>query len=628
MAEQEKDKATGVLDDATNTSNPTDVNSTYQTTTVNDTGDTVIKDAYANKDKSGYASAPNTTTEATNSRTGSGLKAAEGTEYSWNTKADERAGLDYESSVLETKSNMLQNRQDLESKGQQFQDQFAMQQYKQNQSIDKVGWTGGYVLDSERQVNYLKQTIQAQMYGQMELQKYGYDTSLAAARLAYDTNRYDLALEYYNTALSRAVSEAEITGYYVSPETNEMLDQYSIASQTLNDPNAKEDEKLRADKILASVYNWFEGHGISKQGVETYNHIIQERTNKMSIEQTLDYINKANKQIDSNTFTKLDANGNAIVGKDGTTIETINFNTVSKEDLLDYIGSSETAKQQYYGYLDTKITGETETQFKTWLISKGLMNKQEDGSYTPKSNTDYASHLYQFLKSSDIYQSLMDSFKDISDEKAKNLQDIYENWDFEIALPDGTSILRTFKELQNEVIDMKNTSGDTKLNDVTEKNEDGTYKNTYSFNKKSISFDGQTSETVKVNDDLIFWSVQADLGNKAYNSEADFKLSNGIGDNYNLELATSHNETLKGINLEEIQETYKRVYGQDIPANTTFVYKGELYVFNRYTQYETVGGTNKPITHENIYRAKGQCKNKAGSKGNYTDLIKRIQENA
>lgn len=628
MAEQEKDKATGVLDDATNTSNPTDVNSTYQTTTVNDTGDTVIKDAYANKDKSGYASTPNTTTDAVDSKTGSGLKAAEGTNYSWETKAEERAKLDYESSVLETKSNMLQNRQDLESKGQQFQDQFAMQQYKQNQSIDKVGWTGGYVLDSERQVNYLKQTIQAQMYGQMELQKYGYDTSLAAARLAYDTNRYDLALEYYNTALSRAVSEAEITGYYVSPETNEMLDQYSIASQTLNDPNAKEDEKLRADKILASVYNWFEGHGISKQGVETYNHIIQERTNKMSIEQTLDYINKANKQIDSNTFTKLDANGNAIVGKDGTTVETINFNTVSKEDLLDYIGSSETAKQQYYGYLDTKITGETETQFKTWLISKGLMNKQEDGSYTPKSNTDYASHLYQFLKSSDIYQSLMDSFKDISDEKAKNLQDIYENWDFEIALPDGTSILRTFKELQNEVIDMKNTSGDTKLSDVTEKNEDGTYKNTYSFNKKSISFDGQTSETVKVNDDLIFWSVQADLGNKAYNSEADFKLSNGIGDNYNLELATSHNETLKGINLEELQETYKRVYGQDMPANTTFVYKGELYVFNRYTQYETVGGTSKPITHENIYRAKGQCKNKAGSKGNYTDLIKRIQENA
>ena len=110
MNEQEKNTATGVLDDATNTSTPTNVNSTYQTTTVNDTGDTVIKDAYANKDKSGYASAPNTTTDAVDSKTGSGLKAAEGTDYSWNTKADERAGLDYKSSVLESKSNMLENR--------------------------------------------------------------------------------------------------------------------------------------------------------------------------------------------------------------------------------------------------------------------------------------------------------------------------------------------------------------------------------------------------------------------------------------------------------------------------------------------------------------------------------------
>ena len=616
MNEQEKNTATAVLDDATNTSTPTDVNSTYQTTTVNDTGDTVIKDAYANKDKSGYASAPNTTTDAVDSKTGSGLKAAEGTSYSWETKAEERAGLDYKSAVLESKSNMLENRQNIESQGQQAQDQFAMKQYTQNQSIDKVGWTGGYVLDSERQVNYLKQTIQAQMYGQMELQKYGYDTSLAAARLAYDTNRYDLALEYYNTALSRAVSEAEITGYYISPETNEMLDQYSIASKTLNDPNAREEDKLRADKILTSVYEWFEGHGISKQGVETYNHIVQERTHKMSVEQTLKYIDTANKQIDSNTFTKLDANGNPIMSKDGTTMETINFNTVSKEDLLDYIGSSDMAKKQYYGYLDTKITGETETQFKTWLISKGLMNKSEDGkTYTPKSNTDYSSQLYQFLKSSDIYQSLVDSFKDIDGDKAKQLQDIYENWDFEIALPDGSSMIKTFNELENEVTSAKNLTTSGSLKDLVNRDENNNYTSNVP-DPKEINIKGNDFKATHYNDaNLIVTDITADVKTNFFKSgakEQDITLSK-LKDAYNLELAESVNSPSLGTDDQRrLEEIAKR--SGNLQQGSIIVYNDTPYVY-----------INNPNDNNNIkgtafVKLKGQC-----GKSGATDLVNDIK---
>ena len=616
MNEQEKNKATGVLDDATNTSTPTDINSTYQTTTVNDTGDTVIKDAYANKDKSGYASAPNTTTDAIDSKTGSGLKAAEGTDYSWNTKADERAGLDYKSSVLESKSNMLENRQNIESQGQQAQDQFAMKQYAQNQSIDKVGWTGGYVLDSERQVNYLKQTIQAQMYGQMELQKYGYDTSLAAARLAYDTNRYDLALEYYNTALSRAVSEAEITGYYVSPETNEMLDQYSMASRTLNDKNAPEEERQRADKILSSVYEWFEGHGISKQGVETYNHIVQERTNKMSVEQTLDYINKANKQIDSNTFTKLDENGNAIIGKDGTTMETINFNTVSKEELLDYISSSEMAKKQYYGYLDTKITGETETQFKTWLISKGLMDKQEDGTYTPKSNIDYSSQLYQFLKSNDIYQSLVDSFKDIDGDKAKQLQNIYENWDFEITLPDGSSMIKTFNELENEVTSAKNLTTSGSLKDLVNKDTNNNYTSDIP-NPKNITIKGNDFKAINYNDaKLIVTDITADISENFFKSgakEQDITLSK-LKDAYNLELAESVNNPSLGTDDQKRLEEIARRSG-NLQQGSIIIYNDVPYVYinNPKDKVSDIKGTA-------FVKLKGQC-----GKSGATDLVNDIK---
>ena len=258
---------------------------------ITDTSSGILENFQDKDDPTKYASTPNTSTKPAKSNTGSGLTAAEGTEYSWNEKAEERAGLDYQSAVLESKSNYLANRQQIESQAQEAQNQYAMKQYSQNQSNEKAGWTGGYILDTDRQVEYLKATIQAQMYGQMELQKYGYDTSLAAARLAYDTNKYDLALEYYNTALSRAVSEAEITGYYVSPETSEMLDEYSIASRILNDETSTQEDKDRANSVLNAVYKWFEDNGISKQGVETYSHIVDERTYKMSLESALEYIN-------------------------------------------------------------------------------------------------------------------------------------------------------------------------------------------------------------------------------------------------------------------------------------------------------------------------------------------------
>ena len=131
-----------------------------------------IKEQYTNDNNtSEYATSPNTTTPTNKSNTGSGIDAALGTEYSWDTKASERANLDYEAAVLESKSNYLTNRQELESQGQQLQQQVDMQKYSQNQSSEKAGWTGGYVLDTERQMEYLKQTIQSQMYGQMELQK-------------------------------------------------------------------------------------------------------------------------------------------------------------------------------------------------------------------------------------------------------------------------------------------------------------------------------------------------------------------------------------------------------------------------------------------------------------------------
>ena len=574
----------------TGTSSPSTTPPVTSDNDITDSSSGIDKNFQDKDDPTKYASAPNTSTKPSKSNTGSGLTAAEGTEYSWNEKAEERAGLDYQSAVLESKSNYLANRQQIESQAQEAQNQFAMKQYSQNQSNEKAGWTGGYILDTDRQVEYLKATIQAQMYGQMELQKYGYDTSLAAARLAYDTNKYDLALEYYNTALSRAVSEAEITGYYVSPETSEMLDEYSIASRILNDETSKQEDKDRAKSVLNAVYKWFKDNGISKEGVETYSHIVEERTYKMSLESALEYINEANKQIDSNTFTKVDADGNISVSDDGTSVETINFNTATTEEILQYITNNEKATQQYYGYLDTKITQQSQDQFYDWLISKNLLTaeKQESGttSYVAKDGVNYETELYSFLKESSVYQSIMEDFNDMSTEDASALRDIYENWDFQIDLPNGTSITTTLNNLKSSTLNSISSSEVTS-GDINQTDEEGNKVNKFPVTESSSIINGHEVTAQKFNNEITFFEISGgnDINNLGYDvkmEEQGFKVSvNGKTDQFlNQEFSLSQKT------LDYIKEAYK--YSKEDAVVTEgdasgmgmhFIYKGEVYTY-------------------------------------------------
>ena len=334
-------------------------------------------DNVGGKEVQRYSPTPETSTDPSKSNTGSGLEAALGTSYSWLDNAEDRANLSYQSDVLNAKAEYLTNRQQIESQGQTGQQQMDMQKYTQNQSADKVGWTGGYVLDQERQMNYLKETIKAQMYGQMELQKYGYDTSLAAARLAYDTNRYDLALEYYNTALSRAVSEAEITGYYVSPEAREMLDEYSLASKVLNTEGVSDEDKLRANKVLESVYQWFEDNGISKNGVETMARQEFIQTLRAAAETKLQYANQDIYGLIGGKFGRVDANGNLLYNDDNTQVQTFDFGSMSATEILEYgISGSDIAKEQVHGYIDNLI----QNDIQSYLDSISTTGTKADGS--------------------------------------------------------------------------------------------------------------------------------------------------------------------------------------------------------------------------------------------------------
>ena len=193
-----------------------------------------------------------------NKNTGAGSAVAEGAEdYQWNKEAEIVARLGYEQEALKAKQEALATHQEFLKQAQQNQVDYAMKQYSANQSIEKAGWTGGYVLDSNRQVDYMRASIAANLYTQAELQRYGYETALAAAVYAYKQNMYELSLEYYDKAVTRALNEAGVTGVYISPEVNHHLAQLAVAEKENN-----------AEKIKA-INNWFTSQGISKQGIKT-----------------------------------------------------------------------------------------------------------------------------------------------------------------------------------------------------------------------------------------------------------------------------------------------------------------------------------------------------------------------
>lgn len=585
----------------------------------------VINNQYANEnDTSQYATSPNTTTVAKDSKTGSGIDAALGTEYSWDTKASERANLDYEAAVLESKSNYLTNRQELESQGQQLQQQADMQKYSQNQSNEKAGWTGGYILDTERQMAYLKQTIQSQMYGQMELQKYGYDTSLAAARLAYDTNKYDLALEYYNTALQRAVTEADITGYYVAPEVTEMLNEYSIASSILNaESGYSDEERERADKVIASVYEWFEANGISKEGVMTMSKYESERDWNQSILDSFEYIDETTHQITGDKFIQYGADGKPVYSEDGTSVNTINFKTMTTEEITEYIKINDICREQFYGYMDNKITGELVTQFEDYCIANKQMTKNEDGTYSPIEGVDYENLVYRYLNSSDSYEKLKEKLGIDDTGMSRDFQHLIENYDFTINLPDGSTLSTTFKELEEGKASVPKLLGN-----MLTKDGDGNYTKTFTTTEdfpSGVKIKGKDTggNTVVVDDkgskvffsDMTAWDDGKDNKDGDWDGESDLAIYSKDGDEFSSErggweLEIKNTNALDSTTTETLNKAYYDTHnGQAIQNGTVVFYGGKMLVFAHNT-YREVGGQCGNDTYKTIIR---EVKEKTGA---------------
>ena len=515
--------------------------------------DGTIKAPYADPNDSGkFATSVSTETvgvgqDDINSFLGGGTEAADGVQYKWDKQSAERAELNYKKNLLDTKANYLTNRQEIESQGQAAQQQTDMQKYSQNQSIDKVGWTGGYVLDTERQMNYLKESIKAQMYGQMELQKYGYETSLAAARLAYDTDKYDLALKYYEQAIQNAVTESSQTGLYIAPEVREHANNYKIAADILNDPNATAEEKENAARVVTNVTNWYKEYGISPAGVKTMAKLaadaeiaLSNQAQMKSMYEMYAIDTQNNYSIDIDSFGKVGADGKIITSKDENgvlTPEIINFNTMNANDLLAYAATHDVAKQQVYGYFENKVEQDINNYLETVKKVEGESTTYDVQADTLKQylidrGLKDITAIYTAAKNSEGYKTLLNDWN--FEAKAGNTPvyiTINEAGDIEvnINLKDDSSVVQT--ETGEGSIDA--TTGNVVTDDWYY---DATGKNIVAYNYTDINDlyiklndNGvQTGQKIIIdmNEDKSKW------GNKIDQTDFDSKTSKGEAGTY------------------------------------------------------------------------------------------------
>ena len=441
-----------VLQDQTNQPDANGKTSQPNTNNKTNNTDTGILDAVKG---SGYSEYKPNSQNLTN--TGTGATSASGTDYSWNQKGTQAATKQYEQDLLTQDQNYLQNRSTIENNAVNYQAQSDMMKYQNNQTAEKVGWTGGYILDQNRQSEYLKQTIQAQMYGAMELQKYGYDSALSAARLSYDLNQQEFAHKYYQEAQAAALSEAQLTGVYFSAEVKDMMAQLGVARQKLienpNDENAK--------NLETQINNWFSENKISPEGVKTLEAWQAEQATELQWSNELwTRYNATMEKLESDfatnpsKFIKLDENGNEIF--DGLNIETGNWDAMSGAEILNYITTTDAqgntvlngyASNQFYSYLDSSIVGQAESGFTKWCESKNLITTDKDGNkqyHFSDQDKSVADYLIDYIVESDIIDRFTTMFKG---EDANIVDKLLGNWDFTIQLPDGQMFTSTYRDL-------------------------------------------------------------------------------------------------------------------------------------------------------------------------------------
>ena len=189
-------------------------------------------------------------------------------DYSWNKLAKEREQTVYEQEASQVLSDYAKSMQSINEAATQAMDQFFSAMYGSNQTMDKMGWDGGgQVISEERKTSFLKAATAANMYTKDELQRYGVESQLQVARMYAEADMKAYALELYQDELDKAVREAELTGWYISPEASEIMKQQDLADKILNNPSSSAADRARAQKVRSAAYAYYDKLGFTKEAI-------------------------------------------------------------------------------------------------------------------------------------------------------------------------------------------------------------------------------------------------------------------------------------------------------------------------------------------------------------------------
>ena len=268
-------------------------------------------------------------------------------------------------------------------------------------------WVAGKINDVNTQMSFLEATLNEDLYSEMDLQKYFFDTNLATARAYAREKKHETAYGFYRAAEEKALAEAQLTGWYMPAEAGYMLSQWILADEQLKDPNISAVDRARAESVSRAASGWFEANNITERGIRCLNSLYLQETIRHNKEmerlqedandiqrlanEVQNKANAANYQLQLEQFnfqlaeeelgTGFDLNDDNIIGHTGADAQRFGYYTSEKDwamnnmnKAMSYWGSDRTMEVLGDDYFNAYDSYQHQVQNNVWFKEQANNN--------------------------------------------------------------------------------------------------------------------------------------------------------------------------------------------------------------------------------------------------------------